>query len=69
MAKKPNKVALLEAALKAAEDIIGHYEEESERSCYDEEDVSKDLRELEQELEKAKERLSSLAAERREKVE
>lgn len=54
MAKKPNKVSLLEAALKAAEDVIGWYESEGDRSCHDEEDVPEELRELEQELEKAK---------------
>jgi len=53
-----SKIKLLEAALKAAEDVIGWYESDSERSCHDEEDVPEDLRELEQELEKAKAKLA-----------
>jgi hypothetical protein len=57
MAKK-DKTKLLEAALKAAEDVIGWYESDAERGCYDEEDVPEDLRELEKVLEKAKTKLA-----------
>lgn len=58
MAKKKDKVALLEAALKAAEDVISWHDSESDRSCYDEEDVPEDLRELEKILEAAKAKLA-----------
>ncbi len=51
---KKNREKLLEEALKAAEDVIGWHESEQDRSCYDEEDVPEDLRELEQAFEKAK---------------
>jgi hypothetical protein len=54
---KKNREQLLEEALKAAEDIISWHDSESDRSCYDEEDVPKDLRELEEVLNKAKEKL------------
>jgi len=53
-----SREALLEAALKAAEDIIGWYESEGDRSCHDDEEVPEDLRELEKALEAAKARLA-----------
>lgn len=51
------KVKLLEEALSKAEDLIGWYESEHERSCYDDEDVPEDLVELEEAYNKAKEKL------------
>lgn len=62
--KKETRETLLEAALKAAEDVIGWYESEGDRSCYNEEDVPEELCELEEKLKKAKKRLSSLTAEK-----
>jgi hypothetical protein len=64
--KKTDKVKLLEAALKAAEDIIGWYEEDGERSCHDDEEVPEDLRELEEALNTAKTKLAEV--ERRENI-
>jgi hypothetical protein len=57
MAKK-DRTKILEEALKAAEDIIGWYESEGDRSCHDDEDVPEDLRELEEVLEAAKAKLA-----------
>lgn len=56
--KKETRETLLEAALKAAEDVISFYESDAERSCYDEADVPEDLRELEEALEVAKAKLA-----------
>lgn len=53
-----SRETLLENALKTAEDIINWYAIEHERSCYDEDEVPEDLRELENEFEKAKARLA-----------
>lgn len=42
-----NREKLLEAALKAAKDLIAYYEDEADRGCYDEDDLPKDLHDLE----------------------
>lgn len=48
---------ILEEALKAAEDIIGWYEMEHERSSYEESELPEDLKELEEVFNTAKARL------------
>jgi hypothetical protein len=48
---------LLENALKAAEDLISWYEVDQDRSCYEDGDVPEDLVELEEEYNKAKDKL------------
>ncbi len=52
-----SRETLLENALKAAEDLLGWYEQEHDRSNYEDDDVPEDLVELENEYNKAKERL------------
>ena len=52
-----NREKLLEAALKAAKDLIGYYEDEADRGCYDEEDLPEDLRTLEASLADAERKL------------
>lgn len=52
-----SRETLLENALKAADDLIGWYEQEHDRSCYEDNDVPEDLVELEAALEAARARL------------
>ena len=48
---------LLEDALKAAEDLLGWYESEHDRSCYEDGDLPEDFVELENAYNEAKEKL------------
>ncbi len=57
-----NRIKLLESALVAAEEIIGWYESESERSCHDDDEVPDDLRELEESLQCIKAKLAKIEA-------
>lgn len=54
---KKSREKLLEEALKAAEDLIGWYEMEHDRSCYEDDELPEDFVQLEEAFEKAKVKL------------